>query len=204
MYKTKIGKDNQHKNLLLNQTKIVHDVVNDPFDTITGMHLYIPRPTLSDKIRILNDTSKTMTGSGKISTVYKKQYPVISGNGKPNMEMEDTKAIHPVKPSLFKMETMKNTIDKPMKTNKIVEGSIIVENFKKDVAKNYERAKLLTSEIVKEKPIISEGNEPSLLSGGSKMDKMKRRGELIKLIMKKHSMSLSEASKFIKENNMKY
>jgi hypothetical protein len=120
------------------------------------------------------------------------------------MEMEDTKAIHPVKPSLFKMETMKNTIDKPMKTNKIVEGSIIVENFKKDVAKNYERAKLLTSEIVKEKPIISEGNEPSLLSGGSKMDKMKRRGELIKLIMKKHSMSLSEASKFIKENNMKY
>jgi hypothetical protein len=205
MYNTKIGREDQYKNLLINSAKIVEEFKKDPMAEINNMVLYVPKPKLSDKIRILDDLTNThkklVTGSGKISTTYQKQYPVIGGNGRRNMEYRG--GVKTAKP-IYKMETMSNTIDKPLKVDKIVEGSIIVDNFKKNVEKNQEKAKLLSSEIVKEKPITIEGNEPLLLEGGGKSDKMQRRQKLVKLVMKQQNMSLGEASNFIKTNKIKY
>ena len=44
-------------------------------------------------------------------------------------------------------------------------------------------------------------------AGGSKRrmsDKMKRRGALVKKVMKEKGLSLAQASKYVKEKNMKY
>lgn len=68
-------------------------------------------------------------------------------------------------------------------------------------------------EFFKEPPKVVEGSKPLdniasepqfVLASGKPSDKMKRRSEKIKEIMKQKGLKLVEASKYIKANNIKY
>ena len=74
----------------------------------------------------------------------------------------------------------------------------------KDIASKYTRdqlAKFLTKEAL---PIAEESAPLLLASGRQVSDKMKRRAMLVKKMMREHSMSLPEASRYIKEQGIKY
>ena len=77
----------------------------------------------------------------------------------------------------------------------------------KDIASKYTRDQLAKF-LMKEAIPVAEEAAPLLLAAGRKprmvSDKMKRRAALVRKIMKEHSMSLPEASKYIKENDMEY
>jgi hypothetical protein len=75
----------------------------------------------------------------------------------------------------------------------------------KDIASKYTRdqlAKFLTKEALP----VAEETAPLLLAAGRRQvsDKMKRRAMLVKKIMREHGMSLPEASRYVKEQGMKY
>jgi hypothetical protein len=74
----------------------------------------------------------------------------------------------------------------------------------KDIASKYTRdqlAKFLTKEAL---PVAEEAAPLLLAAGRQVSDKMKRRAMLVKKIMRENGISLPEASRYVKEQGMKY
>jgi hypothetical protein len=144
--------------------------------------------------------NKTITHLTGYEKSYKKQVPVIA-SGRPNMEMAEKVK----KPKARKIA--KNNLPLVYQDQMTqFQGGAGEEEELEDTERNVEERELGAGVNVKELEKVMESNElkSGLVGSAGKSNRLKARSAKVKEIMKEKGLSMIEASKYIKANNIQY